>query len=158
MKFYDPCDYQAKCDQLFAEYKPRIEKLLPHATIEHIGASSVPNLISKGDLDIYIGVEAGLLEASVETLKKIGFEEKSGTLRTDELCMLESQRGDDVALQVVAQGSRYEFFLKFRDCLRANPVLVDEYNILKSSSMDLSHDEYRAKKSVFIQRVLDKGE
>ncbi|CAM3485341.1 hypothetical protein PAMA111031_04255 [Paraphotobacterium marinum] len=42
--------------KLFEKYKNKIQSILPKAKIEHIGSSSIPNAISKGDLDILIGV------------------------------------------------------------------------------------------------------
>ena len=53
MLFFQAQDYQPKCQQLFSSYKNQIIQLLPSALIEHIGASSIPSSLSKGDLDIY---------------------------------------------------------------------------------------------------------
>ncbi|WP_371317042.1 GrpB family protein [Aeromonas sp. sia0103] len=50
--------------------------MLPKARVEHIGASSIPLAISKGDLDIFIGVESDELEAAVQLLTTLGFQEK----------------------------------------------------------------------------------
>ena len=68
--------------------------------------------------------------------------------------MLESTSGDDVALQVVTNGSEFECFLRFRDKLRANPALVQQYNTLKMSCEGWSQEKYRGKKSTFIEHVL----
>lgn len=47
----------------------------------------------------------------------------------------EISKGDlDIALQVVAAGSEFEFFMHFRDALLANACLVHQYNITKSSA------------------------
>ncbi|MFW1981588.1 GrpB family protein, partial [Acinetobacter baumannii] len=82
------------------------------------------------------------------------FIEKQNTLRTNELCMLESLNNADVAFQVVVTGSIFTFFLTFRDKLIDSPTLVNEYNQLKLQSTHLDHDHYRAVKSNFIERVL----
>ena len=87
--------------------------LLPHARVEHIGAPSIPYAVSKGDLDIFVGIEADEFESSVKQLSSLGFQEKVDTLRTAKLCMLESISQEDVSLQVVANGSEFECFLKF---------------------------------------------
>ncbi|MDQ2435720.1 GrpB family protein, partial [Acinetobacter baumannii] len=50
--------------------------------------------------------------------------------------------------------SIFTFFLTFRDKLIASPTLVNEYNQLKLESTHLDHDQYRAVKSNFIERVL----
>ena len=157
MKFYRADKYQASCEDLYRKYELEISSLLPDAVIEHIGASSIPNAVSKGDLDILVGVVGDKLEKAVELLSTIGFNEKSDTLRTSELCMLESSSGEDVAFQVVAIGSEFGFFVGFRDKLRENPTLVQQYNDLKMSCIGWPHDEYRRKKSAFIERVLGKA-
>ncbi|MEZ8624957.1 GrpB family protein [Vibrio splendidus] len=155
MKFYPAEQYQAACYELFIRYEREIKKLIPNARVEHVGASSIPSAVSKGDLDIFVGVELGELEDAIERLTTLGFNEKLDTLRTPELCMLESTSGDDVALQVVANGSEFECFLRFRDKLRANPALVEQYNTLKMSCEGWPQDEYREKKADFIEHVLE---
>ncbi|PMG66473.1 GrpB family protein [Vibrio splendidus] len=155
MKFYPAEQYQADCNELFVRYERDIKKLIPNARVEHVGASSIPSAVSKGDLDIFVGVELGELEDAIERLTTLGFNEKLDTLRTPELCMLESTSGDDVALQVVANGSEFECFLRFRDKLRANPALVEQYNSLKMSCEGWPQDEYREKKADFIEHVLE---
>ena len=133
MQFYKADEYQASCENLYRKYELQIAALLPDATIEHIGASSIPNAVSKGDLDILVGVNGKELENAVKLLSTLGFNEKSDTLRTPELCMLENSSGEDVAFQVVANGSEFEFFVGFRDNLRKSPELVQRYNELKMS-------------------------
>jgi GrpB-like predicted nucleotidyltransferase (UPF0157 family) len=157
MKFYSAEQYQASCEDLFLRYEREVKNLLPNARVEHVGASSIPLAISKGDLDIFIGVESDELEAAVQILTTLGFKEKVDTLRTLELCMLESKSSDDVAFQLVANGSEFEFFLIFRDKLCANPSLVQQYNALKMSCEGLSQDDYRRKKSDFINHVLTRA-
>ncbi|EAP95226.1 GrpB family protein [Vibrio splendidus] len=155
MKFYPAEQYQAACNDLFIRYERDIKKLISNARVEHVGASSIPFAVSKGDLDIFVGVELGEFEDVIERLATLGFTEKLDTLRTPELCMLESTSGDAVALQVVASGSEFECFLRFRDKLRANPELVQQYNTLKMSCEGWPQEEYREKKSDFIEHVLD---
>ncbi|CAK1741013.1 GrpB family protein [Vibrio crassostreae] len=154
MKFYPAEQYQAACHELFARYEREIKKLIPNARVEHVGASSIPSAVSKGDLDIFVGVELNELEDAAERLTTLAFTEKLDTLRTPELCMLESTSSDDVALQVVANGSEFECFLTFRDKLRANSALVQQYNTLKMSCEGWAQGEYREKKSTFIEYVM----
>ena len=154
MKFYKADEYQISCEVLYREYELKIAALLPDAIIEHIGSSAIPNTISKGDLDILVGVNARELEKAVKRLTTLGFKEKLNTLRTPQLCMLESRSGEDVAFQVVANGPEFNFFVKFRDKLLEDPNLVQEYNELKLSCKGWPADDYRRKKSVFIERVL----
>ncbi|USP38963.1 GrpB family protein [Acinetobacter sp. XS-4] len=154
MVFLEPEQYQQRCAQLFNSYHKDISTLLPFAQIEHIGSSAIPNAISKGDLDIYVEVMPDQFEFAIAQLKTLNFVEKQNTLRTDELCMLESLNNDNVAFQIVVTDSVFTFFLTFRNKLMASPTLVNEYNQLKSKCSHLDHDQYRAVKSDFINRVL----
>lgn len=155
MVFLEPEQYQQRCAQLFNSYQKDISTLLPFAKIEHIGSSAIPNAISKGDLDIYIEVKPDQFKFAIERLKTLNFIEKQNTLRTHELCMLESLNKDDVAFQIVVTDSIFTFFLTFKNKLISSPKLVNEYNELKLQCSHLDPDQYRTIKSDFINRVLN---
>ncbi|OTR98065.1 hypothetical protein CAT25_11540 [Acinetobacter pittii] len=155
MVFLEPEKYQQRCAQLFNSYHKAICALLPFAKIEHIGSSAIPNANSKGDLDIYIEVIPEQFEFAIEQLKTLNFIEKQNTLRTHELCMLESLNNDDVAFQIVVTDSVFTFFLTFKNKLISSPTLVNEYNQLKLQCSHLDPDQYRTIKSDFINRVLN---
>ena len=60
----------------------------------------------------------------------------------------------DVAIQIVVNGSEFEDFIKFRDFMMTRPDLVEELNVLKRSCSDFTPDEYRAKKSNWVEGIL----
>lgn len=94
-------------------------------------------------------------ESSLVTIKNLGYVEKEGTLSTPQLCMLITEKyNHDVAIQLVENGSEFEDFLKFKKILSAKPSLVEEYNELKRSSSHLNEDEYRSKKSKWVESLL----
>jgi GrpB-like predicted nucleotidyltransferase (UPF0157 family) len=155
VRFLHPQDYQPIANKIFEDIRQKFELMIPNANIQHVGSSAVDGAISKGDLDIFIGVPRDHHSETVRVFEQQGFKIKKGTLRTDELCMLEAECYQiDVAVQIVALGSKFEFFLEFRDKLRADSRLVHEYNDLKRSFQGASPDKYREAKSEFIERVL----
>ena len=155
MKILQASEYQPQAHEVFAEVASQVRCLLPLARIEHIGASSIPGAVSKGDLDICVVVAQEEHISTVRALQTAGYAIKEGTLRTAELCMLVSPRSDlDTALQVVTAGSRFEFFMQFRDALRADPALVERYNQLKTDFASAGEDRYREEKARFIEAVL----
>jgi GrpB-like predicted nucleotidyltransferase (UPF0157 family) len=155
MHLLQPTEYQPVIASRFALARAQIQRLLPHAVIEHIGSSAIPGAVSKGDLDIYVSVAPSDHATSISILRGHGYAEKLDTLRNEHLCMLEWHHPDEAhAVQLVARGSPFETFLVFRDALLARPALVDEYNQIKRSAAHLSATEYRAAKSGFIERVL----
>ncbi len=155
MKLLSPEDYQGAVAAHFDTVAAKLRRALPDARIEHVGASSIPGAISKGDLDVCAIVAAAGFDAACEALKALGYVEKRDTLQTNELRMLiPHEETDDHAVQVVAAGSRFEFFIAFRDALRADPSLVAEYNAVKAGAASSGPDGYRAAKAAFIDRVL----
>lgn len=155
MKLLRPEQYQPEARHLFETLRRELEPLLPYHSIEHIGASAIPGAVSKGDLDICIVTPQGPISATINTIKALGYREKEETLRTDQLCMLIPMSGNrDVALQVIEAGSQFEFFLTFRDALRANPDWVSEYNRVKQDASSLTEERYRHRKTDFIESIL----
>ena len=140
---------------MYEKIAEEVRQLLPNARVEHIGASSIPGAVSKGDLDVFVGVDAERVEKAVKELEKNGYRVKSNTLRNESLCMLEIDSFEyPVALQVVANGSQFEMFLKFRDALRDSEVLLKEYNQMKELCEGMSENYYKSHKSEFIENVL----
>ena len=155
MKFLTPNQYQLEVSRLYEEVREKVHQLLPNARLEHIGASAVPGAISKGDLDVFVGVDRKEVEIAIARLEHNGYRVKADTFRSESLCMLEIDAYEyPVALQVVANGSEFEMFLTFRDALRNSKVLLQEYNQMKHLSKGMSENAYRAKKSAFIENVL----
>ncbi|HEY0886081.1 MAG TPA: GrpB family protein [Ramlibacter sp.] len=155
IRLLTPSEYQPEAAAAFAVIARRLMGVLPSIQVEHVGASAVPGAISRGDLDILVLVDAASFDVTHAAIKRLGFAEKPGTLRTAGLCMLvPTAEQEDVAVQLVAKGSEFEFFLTFRDALRARRDLVVEYNELKERAASLGEDGYREAKNGFIRRVL----
>ena len=125
MKFYESHKYQPRVNALFVQLKHDLDQSLKDARIEYIGRSAIVGAISKGDLDVFVGVKVENFEKSLETIKGLGFTERHGTLRTESLCMLVTDKyQDDVAIQLVVNGSQFEDFVRFRNILNQNPSLL----------------------------------
>jgi GrpB-like predicted nucleotidyltransferase (UPF0157 family) len=152
-----PTVYLPRAEQVFDEVRQQLSAALPDARVDHVGSSAIPGAISKGDIDICVAVRADRFEAGLQVLAGLGYHEAENTLRTPQLCMLKSRRCDiDLALQLIEAGSRFEFFLRFRDALRAAPSLVTEYNELKTAHGPQGAPAYREAKDGFIRRVLER--
>jgi GrpB-like predicted nucleotidyltransferase (UPF0157 family) len=129
-------------------------------SIEHVGSTSVPGLIAKPVIDIMFGIKS-LADAkpSIKVLMDNGYQyapykedvmhwfcKPSAMLRTHHLHLIpyESPLWNDR--------------IQFRDLLRTNQALSDEYATLKKE-LAIQHkedrDAYTENKSPFIQRVLN---
>jgi GrpB-like predicted nucleotidyltransferase (UPF0157 family) len=155
MRFLNPEQYQKQSWDLFEILKTRIQSTLRDARVEHIGSSSIEGCISKGDLDIFVGVASAEFKSAILSLQSFGCEIKHGSFRSDELCPFELKGYElEVGIQLVSNGSKFEFFIEFRDRIRNSRALLEEYNQLKNNCVELAADEYRKVKSQFIESVL----
>jgi GrpB-like predicted nucleotidyltransferase (UPF0157 family)/GNAT superfamily N-acetyltransferase len=157
VKFLEPQAYQPLAREIFDHLRPLIRQTLPAARIEHVGSSSIEGAVSKGDLDIFVGVEPEGFEEAIAAIESLGFRIKTESFRNESLCPFESDAYPlPVGLQLVVNRSEFECFLAFRNRINADGNLLSEYNRLKRQASDLSDDEYRRVKSQFIESVLNR--
>ena len=132
-----------------------IRQALPASRLDHIGSSSIEGAASKGDLDIFVGVEPGDFPDAIIALRSLGFRIKTESFRNESLCPFESGIYPiPVGLQLVVNRSEFESFLLFRDRMNADVYLRSAYNELKRQASGLDEDGYRHAKSEFIGNVL----
>jgi GrpB-like predicted nucleotidyltransferase (UPF0157 family)/RimJ/RimL family protein N-acetyltransferase len=155
VKFLEPDAYQPLARELFDQLSFKIRQAIPAARIEHIGSSAIEGAVSKGDLDIFVGVEPELFQDAIISIKSLGFQIKAESFRNESLCQFEWHDYPlPVGLQLAMNRSEFEFFLAFRDRMNADADLRSSYNQLKRQACDLNEDEYRRVKSKFIENVL----
>jgi GrpB-like predicted nucleotidyltransferase (UPF0157 family) len=148
-------DVAAKAEATFQQLKRELGELLPtSAEIEHIGATSVPGCITKGDLDLVIRVDPDDFMLAEQMLAQ-RLARNTGSVRTDAFASFECEDLDPLTgIQLVSKGSPLDSFLAFRDLLLSNPLLVQSYNDLKRGACQLGRDGYWEAKDAFINRVL----
>ena len=131
----------------------------PHLLdIQHGGSTSIPNVPAKPILDILIGVrDFDTAKVCVEPIVAIGYLYRGeygiprrhyfvkGEPRTHHLHMLETSSHD------------WRVTLQFRDLLRANPLLADEYAREKERLARLhsnDRDAYQKAKDHVVEKIL----
>jgi GrpB-like predicted nucleotidyltransferase (UPF0157 family) len=138
-----------KINALFDAEKTKLSELFPQADIQHIGGTSVPGTISKGDLDINVRVEQAEFEATIEKLKTIYEINQPDNWTAGFASFKDDSR--DIGIQITVIGSQDDCFVDQRDYLRANPEKVIELNQLKERFNGKSMDEYRKEKGIFFE-------
>jgi GrpB-like predicted nucleotidyltransferase (UPF0157 family)/GNAT superfamily N-acetyltransferase len=157
VKLLEPDAYQPLAGEVFHQLSSIIRQTLPAARVEHIGSSSIEGAVSKGDLDIFVGVEAEEFQGAIAAIESLGFRIKTESFRNETLCPFESDAYPlPVGLQLVVNRSEFECFLGLRDRMNADADLRSEYNQLKARASDLNEDDYRRVKSDFIESVLNR--
>lgn len=145
--------------RLFEEMAGRLALLLPGATIEHIGSTSVPALPAKDVVDLLIGVDLAEVPTVVTGLTDAGFD-LEGSLPHHAWFGFPSRDDRRYVIHVVEFGSRaWQRRIDFRDLLRRDPEARATYLAVKLSSAEASAnwDEYTQSKSDVVAGLLDRA-
>ncbi len=145
----------AEAKRLFAEWAAALVPVLPMtAELRHIGATSVPGCLTKGDLDIVVRVPA-VDFASAEAALARRFARNAGSVRMGDFSSFEAPNHiPPVGIQLTVMGGTFDAFHHFTDALRADPDRLQRYNDLKRAFHGLPMDAYRAAKHAFIDETL----
>ncbi|OGZ57720.1 MAG: hypothetical protein A3F94_01775 [Candidatus Spechtbacteria bacterium RIFCSPLOWO2_12_FULL_38_22] len=144
-------DILKKINALFKIEKQKLTALFPDADIEHVGGTSVPGSLSKGDLDINIRVAPENFEKTVETLKTLYKINQLNNWSKGFASFKNEAR--ELSIQVTAISSPEDYFVAQRDYLKSHPKKVVELNTLKEKFEDKSMDEYRKEKEEFFEKL-----
>ncbi len=151
VSFKPVSQFQYLANKVFVEQKSKVLENLPFAEVEHIGSSSIPNSLTKGDLDINIRVQKEDFSASVGALKEM-YEINQSENWTDSFASFkDSSLEIDFGAQLTVIGSLDDKFVAQRDLLLNHPELVEELNHLKRSFEGKSMDDYRKAKYDFFR-------
>jgi 5-(carboxyamino)imidazole ribonucleotide synthase len=135
--------------------------------VEHLGSTAVPGLAGKGVVDLGIHTaDPARIPAITELLLDLGFKRQDNpnpfpATRPLVLGGLAPGDGDDqprqIHLHIIPDEAEWTRQLAFRDALRGDPRLVDEYAELKREIVDAgitSGLRYSMAKTAFIRRIL----
>ncbi len=156
---YDP-DWPRRFDTERAE----LERLLaPWLTggVHHIGSTSVPGLSAKPIIDMMAGVRSlSEAQAAIPVLEEHGYRHAPHRPEAHWFHKPQSEELSERTYQLHLTEPGSALWLErltFRDALRADPALRDEYQELKLRLADAHGDDprgYTADKRAFVARVL----
>ncbi len=152
-----PERFEKECTQLEEAIGPWV-----FGGIHHVGSTAVPGLDAKPIIDILVGVED--LETSRACFGPLAeLRYQYAPYRAEEMhwfCKPDPSRRTH-HLHLVPVGSRrYKEELRFRDLLRANSTIADEYGVLKRNlARRFTNDRegYTEAKAGFISQILNGG-
>lgn len=126
--------------------------------IEHIGSTAIPGLSAKPVIDMQASLDWLERQQVIDRLISRGYTFMPDRVYVDRVFL---PRGPETNrthyLSLIARGSdEWRMRLRFRDALRADPRLRQEYGQLKRTLVDEGHDRraYTAAKSTFVLQVL----
>jgi GrpB-like predicted nucleotidyltransferase (UPF0157 family) len=139
---------RTRADALFASVEARVRSLLPSALVEHIGSTSLPDGLTKGDLDVQIRVHADEFEEACRLLSQV-YEENPGGFTDDGRSYKDDATEPPLGLHVTVIDGASDIQFRHRDLLRARSDLRADYDSLKRRFDGGAMDEYREAKHGF---------
>jgi GrpB-like predicted nucleotidyltransferase (UPF0157 family) len=145
----------AQAQLAFATLAAQLFALLPHAEVEHVGATAVPGCVSKGDLDVVVRVARPQFGASVSVLDGV-LRRSERNASTDEYMEYDAaSEGVVASVQLVVAGSDLDDrFRRVKAILLADRAALADYNALKMRCDGGSMSAYRQAKAELIDAML----
>lgn len=158
VKFIETSEISDIAEKAFYHNRTRILELLPKADIQHVGSTSIPGSITKGDLDIQVRVSSGDFIYAVKALSHL-YELNEGSTRTDFFTAFKDDSSlPPLGVQLTVANSELDIFWKIREVLLANEQYRGEYEELKKKYNGREMDNYRTAKDEFFRRLMDSAE
>ncbi|MEI3605880.1 GrpB family protein [Pseudogracilibacillus sp. SE30717A] len=153
-------DDSFKCDvkKSFTSQKALIQELIPGADIQHVGSTTIPNSLTKGDLDIQVRIFKNQFIEAVEALSKV-YELNDGSIKTNKFrAFKDDSSTPPLGIQLTVIDSEFDFFWQFRDVLLKNDQFRIEYDELKRKFDGKSMESYRKAKNDFVNKIMQTTE
>ena len=155
--------YQVEWEEMFERERRLLTQRIGNLVvdIQHVGSTAVPGLEAKPIIDIAIAVaDAAMISACVRPLESIGYIDR-GDGGTNGGYLLVKESAPEVRtvhLHLVAIGDpQWRTYLRFRDILRGDETMREQYANLKATLRRLYSDDrgrYTSGKHDFIRSVL----
>ena len=146
-----PSDLMAEeAAAVFAEHERRIRERLPDVEVRHTGGTSVPGVLTAGDVDLHVRTDGQAFEVAREVLSDL-YEPHHPEVWHSEGAFFVSPGSDprvEVALTVIGGLDDLHHGEAWRQ-IAADPELIERYNALKRAYEGGSYDEYQAAKREF---------
>lgn len=157
VRFQPVSNFLEQANKAFGKQKVRIKQLLPLADVQHVGSTSIPKAITKGDLDVVVRVPKEEFKKAIGLLKSI-YEINQPKNWSDTFASFKDDRNlaIDFGAQLVVTGSKSDDFIKMRDIMIEHPELVAELNKIKMKYDGKSMKDYRKEKANFFQKLREK--
>jgi len=132
--------------------------------VAHVGSTSVSGCGGKGCIDLLVTYPDGLLETARRVIAELGFQKQQTRdpfpedrpMRVG--CVEHEGQAFSVHMHIVAANSpEVNELVRFRDALRSNTIIRQDYEAVKRRILDgpvLDGVDYAERKGSFIRRVL----
>lgn len=154
--------YSQDWAKAFMDEKKRLEDVMGDMVVafEHVGSTAVPGLAAKPIIDIEVGLRKFEdYKELVPIAEKLGYQYMPDRIFKDYVFMPKGPEGRRTHYLHFAlfDSDEWQSVVRFRDILRANPKLRDEYAALKytlAKKYRTNRSAYTEAKASFIQSCL----
>src|SRR5699024_1433271 len=113
VNFYNSTLFKDKAEKIFLLQKKLIKDYLPEDDIQHVGSTSIPNSITKWELDIKVCVYKNKFQKAVSILSLL-YESNVGSIKKDEfIAYQKDSSGSPLGVQLTVIGYEFVFFWEF---------------------------------------------
>jgi len=164
-------EYQRGWNEKFVAESKKIRDILGGSIkdVQHIGSTSIPGMIAKPIIDIAVLVDSiSDTYFFVKKLESLGYSYKPEMSSVERIFL---RKGNPVEYHLSIVCPIHTFWdrnIIFRDYLKNNPVLIEEYKKLKTENIKVTPEEdfedlslskvYNEGKGDFVRKVLDLAE
>jgi len=147
--------FQPTAAQIVDEIAAVVRPIAADADVQDMGATAIPGLLTKGDVDVNVRVSAGDFVRVVDFLR-LHFEINQPDNWTDGFASFadDTHYALPVGVQVTVIDHPDDVFVGQRDRLASQPDLIERYNELKARYEGSEMEEYRTAKWAFIEAHL----
>lgn len=134
----------------FAEHESRIRERLPYVEVRHTGGTSVPGVLTSGDVDLHVRAEKQTFASTRDVLCEL-YDPLYPNAWDDESAYFfaaGSKPPVEVALTVIGTLDDLHHGEAWQR-IAADPELIKRYNALKRAHEGSSQDDYNAAKRDF---------
>ena len=146
-------DLASDIDAVLADLRRELAVLAPDVVVEHIGATSMPDGLTKGDVDVNLRVDQGRFDHVVAALSARFDIAQPQNWTGTYASFSDTCRGMPVGIQVTAEGSDDDFLVALRDLMRDDPELRHQYDAIKRANAAAGRDAYWRAKDDFLRRL-----
>lgn len=147
----------SQANTIVAQVVAELKVLLPDIIIEHIGATALPDGVTKGDVDVNLRVPAPDFVRTVEVLSGQFTIAQPENWTPTFASFSDPSRALPLGLQVTVVDSREDFLVHLRELMRVDVSLRNEYQRCKVQSAALGARGYWEAKNRMLQEVLGRG-
>jgi GrpB-like predicted nucleotidyltransferase (UPF0157 family) len=132
-----------------------LDQLIPGVNVDHIGATSLPDGFTKGDVDVNVRVSGHQFDPVVARLSEQFDIAQPQNWTATYASFTDDRRALPVGIQVTIRGSEADFLIRLRDRLRHDAQTRRDYNRIKCQTAPAGPDSYWRAKNDFLRRLLD---